>query len=95
MKGRLLFHERRLFDDGAIMEMKIWRVPKPVPPTDHGLKYSLFYGYPGRRLVGYDNERAKGDHRHRDGRELPYNFVSVEQLVADFLADVRRIRGSL
>jgi predicted transcriptional regulator len=26
-----LFHERRLFDDGAIMEMKIWRVPEPVP----------------------------------------------------------------
>jgi Family of unknown function (DUF6516) len=95
MKARLLFRERRLFDDGAIMEMKIWRVPKPVPPTGHGLKYSLFYGYPGRRLVGYDNERAKGDHRHLGGRELPYNFVSVEQLVADFLADIRRIRGSL
>jgi Family of unknown function (DUF6516) len=95
MKARLLFHERRLFDDGAIMEMKIWRVPKPVPPTIHGLKYSLFYGYPGRRLVGYDNERAKGDHRHVDDRELPYTFVSVEQLVADFLDDVRRVRGSL
>jgi hypothetical protein len=55
----------------------------------------LFYGYPGRSLVGYDNERAKGDHRHRDDQELPYAFVSVEQLVADFLDDVRRIRGSL
>ena len=95
MKPRLLFHERRLFDDGAIMEMKIWRVPKPVPPTTHGLKYSLFYGYPGRRLVGYDNERAKGDHRHLEDRELPYAFRSVERLVADFLGDVRRIRGSL
>lgn len=94
MKARLLFHERRSFDDGAIIEMKIWRVPAPVPPTTHGLKYSLFYGYPGRRLVGYDNERAKGDHRHLDDRELPYTFVSVEQLVADFLSDVRRIRGS-
>jgi hypothetical protein len=95
MKATLLFHERRLFDDGAIMEMKIWRVPQPVPPTSHRLKYSLFYGYPGRRLVGYDNERTKGDHRHLGGRELPYRFESVEQLVADFLADVRRIRGSL
>jgi hypothetical protein len=95
MRARLLFHERRLFDDGAIMEMKIWRVPEPVPPARHGLKYSLFYGYPGRRLVGYDNERAKGDHRHLGYRELPYAFVSVEQLVADFLGDVRRIRGSL
>jgi hypothetical protein len=95
MKAQLLFHERRLFDDGALMEMKIWRVPKPVPPTTHGLKYSLFYGYPGRRLVGYDNERTKGDHRHLDDRELPYIFVSVEQLMADFLADVRRMRGTI
>jgi Family of unknown function (DUF6516) len=59
MKARFLFHERRLFDDGAIMEMKIWRLPEPVPPTTHGLKYRLFYGYPGRRLVGYDNERQR------------------------------------
>jgi Family of unknown function (DUF6516) len=95
MKATLLFHERRLFDDGAIMEMKIWRVPKPVPPSAHRLKYSLFYGSPGRRLVGYDNERAKGDHKHLDNRELPYTFVSVEQLMADFLTEVRRIRGSL
>lgn len=77
-----------------MMEMKIWRVPKPVPPSTHGLKYSLFYGYPGRRLVGYDNERTKGDHRHLDDRELPYIFESVEQLMADFLADVRRMRGA-
>jgi hypothetical protein len=94
MKAQLLFHERRLFDDGAIMEMKIWRVPEPVPPSTHGLKYSLFYGYPGRRLVGYDNERRKGDHRHLDDQELPYTFESVEQLMADFLADVRRMRGA-
>jgi hypothetical protein len=95
MPADLLLHERRLFDDGAILEMKIWRVPQPVPPTTHGLKYSLFYGRPGKRLVAYDNERGKGDHRHLGGRELPYRFVSVERLVADFFADVRRIRGSL
>jgi hypothetical protein len=95
MRASLLFHERRRFDDGAIIEMKFWRVPEPVLPTTHGLKYSLFYGYPGRRLVGYDNERTKGDHRHLDDRELAYIFTSVEQLVTDFLDDVRRIRGSL
>jgi hypothetical protein len=95
MKATLLFRERRLFDDGAIMEMAIWRVPTTVPPTTHGLKYSLFYGRPGQRLVGYDNERGKGDHRHLAERELAYDFISVERLMADFLADVRRVRGSL
>jgi hypothetical protein len=77
------------------MEMTIWRVPTSVPPTKHGLKYSLFYGRPGQRLVGYDNERGKGDHRHIAARALPYEFVSVERLIADCLADVRSLRGSI
>jgi hypothetical protein len=93
MKAILLFRERRLYDDGAIMEMTIWRVPRPVPPTAQGLKYSLFYGRPGARILGYDNERGKGDHRHLGPREEPYTFTSVERLIADFLADVEQARG--
>lgn len=58
-----------------------------------GLKHCLFFGWEGRRIVGYDNERGKGDHKHLDGQEVAYRFVSVEQLVADFLADVQRWNG--
>ena len=43
--------------------------------------------------MGYDNERNKGDHRHVEGKEEPYTFSTAEQLIADFLADVRRLRG--
>jgi hypothetical protein len=43
--------------------------------------------------VGYDNERDKGDHRHRDGREEHYVFTTVERLVADFMADVEARRS--
>jgi hypothetical protein len=71
----------------------LWRVPSPVPPSTHGLKYSLFYGYPGIRMVGYDNERGKGDHRHFQGQETDYAFSSVERLIADFWSDVRTLRG--
>lgn len=94
MKAELLFHQRIDYDDGAIMEMLIWRLPSPVPPSTHGLKYSLFYGQPGVREVGYDNERGKGDHRHFKGKEGPYKFRSVEQLMADFWSDVRSLRGN-
>jgi hypothetical protein len=48
MKAELLFPERIDYDDGSIVEMKIWRVLSPVPPIVHGLKYSLFYGAAGR-----------------------------------------------
>jgi hypothetical protein len=91
--AKLLFHSKRLYDDGAIVELKLWEVPVPVRGSDHSLKYSLFYGYDGQRVVGYDNEAGKGDHRHRGDREEPYAFQSVEQLVADFEADVARLRG--
>ena len=52
--------------------------------------YSLFYGRAGERIVGYDNETGKGDHRHYREREEPYAFTDVETLVGDFLADLRR-----
>jgi hypothetical protein len=88
MTALLLFRDKRTLASGAIVEMRIWQVPTPVPPSPHRFKYSLFYGREGQRLVGYDNERGKGDHRHIGERELPYRFTTVEQLIADFLADV-------
>jgi hypothetical protein len=92
-KAELLFRQRIDYDDGAIVEMVLWRVPEAVPPSRHRLKYSLFYGRPGVREIGYDNERGKGDHRHIQGVETAYTFSSVEQLIADFWADVRGLRG--
>jgi len=93
MKAELLFRDSRVFDDGSLMVIKIWSVPKPVPPATHGLKYSLYYGRLGERLIGYDNERGKGDHRHYGKREEVYRFVSLEKLLDDFLADIEKHRG--
>ncbi len=93
MSAELLLHQRLEYDDGAIVEMVLWRVSPPVSPSTHGLKYRLFYGRPGVREVGYDNERGKGDHRHFQGAETAYAFSTVEQLIADFWSDVRALRG--
>ena len=95
MKAERLFHQRIDYDDGAIVEMVLWRVPSPVPGSRHDLKYSLFYGRPGNRYVGYDNERGKGDHRYVLGVENPYVFSGVDQLLADFWIDVKSLRGEL
>ena len=93
MKAQRIFYDKAVLADGAIVEMTIWQLPEPSSERPHGLKYSLFFGRDGRRVVGYDNERGKGDHKHLGEVELPYRFVSVEQLVADFLADVERSNG--
>ena len=57
------------------------------------MKYSLFYGYDGQRVVGYDNERGKGDHKHIGVLEMRYKFESVEKMMADFLQDVERMKN--
>jgi len=93
VRAELLLHQRIDYDDGAIVEMVLWRVPSPVSPSVHRLKYSLYYGRPGVRKIGYDNERGKGDHRHFQGIETAYSFSTVERLMADFWSDVMTLRG--
>ena len=93
MRAELVIRDRRIFEDGFFIEIVIWIVPEPVPPTIHGFKYRLFYGQRGRRLIGYDNERGKGDHRHNGDVEEVYQFSTIDQLLDDFENDVVTIRG--
>jgi Family of unknown function (DUF6516) len=95
MKAQRIFYDRMDYPDGSVLEMTIWQVPEAVEGSGHRLKYSLFYGRPGVRLIGYDNERGKGDHRHIGGREEPYIFTTPEALIEDFLAEVKKLRGAL
>ncbi|HXP76678.1 MAG TPA: DUF6516 family protein [Stellaceae bacterium] len=89
-KATLIVYERRIDATAGIMEIKVWRVPNPVRPSAHEYKYSLFYGRRGLRLVGFDNEQGKGDHMHVAGVEKPYSFASLDQLLVDFFAEVRK-----
>lgn len=91
--ARLLRDRKTLLADGGIVQIRIWEVPAPVPPSEHRFKYSLYYGKAGDRLVGYDNERGKGDHKHVNGVEMPYSFTGIDRLLDDFLADVAALRG--
>ena len=87
MKAALLARTKEVRDDGSIVEVVIWELPEPVPPCTHAFKYRLFFGKPGQESVRYDNERGKGDHRHLNGEELSYVFVSLDQLLEDFERD--------
>ena len=82
----------------ALRCMVVWsrwwcgQVPEPVPPSLHGFKYRLVFARAGERVVGYDNERGKGDHKHIGALERPYPFSDVATLMNDFLADVEAFR---
>ncbi len=73
--------------------MVIWKLPSHSHERPHGLKYRLFYGYPDKCSIRYDNELGKGDHRHYGEHEETYAWVSVQQLMADFKADIDNLRG--
>jgi len=92
MKARLITRIREAYGRGVI-EGVIWEVPQPPMPSTHLVKYRLVYVVSGERLVGYDNERGKGDHKHLLGVQSPYAFTDVETLIADFLKDVEEIES--
>ena len=94
MKATLLVRTKEIRDDGSIVEIVVWELPEPLPPSKHTFKYRLFFGRPGQEFVRYDNERGKGDHRHINGQESPYAFASVEQLFDDFERDIDEWRST-
>lgn len=92
MKAELLMRERRVLEVGFI-EVIVWGLPEPLSGSTHSFKYRLAYVVEGECVLRYDNESGKGDHRHMGGKETPYVFISVDQLLDDFLADVARWKG--
>lgn len=93
MKTTKIFHDKRYDPQkGTLVEMVIWQLSQPVIGSLHPFKYRLFYGKSGYRIVGYDNERGKGDHKHFNEREIPYIFSTPEQLILDFLDDTNKWR---
>ena len=74
------------------MVVKIWKVPRSRTSPE-GIDYSLALISPvGERVVGYDNHWSKGHHRHVSGQEGPYSYRGIDRLIADFKADVSKIR---
>ncbi len=93
MKAMRIFYDKAVLPDGFVVEMVIWQLPTSSPERPHGLKYRLYFGRDGQRIVGYDNERGKGDHKHLLDVEKRYKFITPEKLVEDFLADIERIQN--
>ncbi|AUB83485.1 toxin-antitoxin system TumE family protein [Candidatus Thiodictyon syntrophicum] len=88
-----IYQLRDILPNGLTVEAVVWQVPVAVPGCSHPYKYRLYCGRAGTCLVRYDNERGKGDHKHLGNLEVPYGFVSIERLMADFIADVERLGG--
>jgi hypothetical protein len=74
--------------------MIVWRLPAPISGSAHRFKYRLVYVVDGRRVLGFDNERGKGDHRHVGDREEVFVFSSIDELLEEFIAQVAASRSA-
>ena len=90
MKAELLVRTRIVISENTFAEFVLWKVPAPIRGSLHSYKYRLALIEDNICTVRYDNEAGKGDHRHIGAKEEAYRFVSVEQLVADFMNEIEK-----
>lgn len=79
-----------VYSKTAFAELVLWRVPEPLAGSEHQFKYRLAYVVHGECVLRYDNEAGKGDHCHLGDQEKPYQFTTVDQLIADFQEEIAR-----
>jgi hypothetical protein len=86
MSATPILNDKRVFGRGTV-QIVVWSVPRPVPPSAHRFKYRLVYIRDGRRVLGYDNERGKGDHRHQGDIQTPYRFIDSQRKMKNLSTD--------
>lgn len=91
MKATPLLNQRLVIDENAFVQMVVWQVPEKVEGSDHDYKYRLALIMDGECVLRFDNEAGKGDHLHIGEDEKEYPFTSLDQLIADFWAQVDRL----
>lgn len=92
MKAELLMRERLTLSSRAFVEIAIWRLAKPLSGSAHRYKYRLAYIVNSACVLRYDNETSKGDHKHLNEIDAPYDFTDLDTLQADFWTDVNTRR---
>lgn len=88
--SELIFYEKRVLSEKDLVEMKIWKVPKSEDFPE-GVRYSFAYIHNKKRILGYDNEREKGHHKHFKDKETKIQFKDPETLLFKFKKEVEKL----
>ena len=87
MPSRLYRRFKRYLNGTDYIRVVIWEVDPAVLGSEHNFKYSMAYVASGVCVMRYDNERGKGDHKHLSDQEVNIDFVTIEQLLDDFISE--------
>lgn len=88
--AKKVIHTRDALSEDELVEIKVWEVPKGKDFPE-GLKYSFNYIKNKKRILGYDNERKKGHHRHFKGEETKVEFNEIWKLLERFKEEVENL----
>ena len=91
MKAEPLMNER-VMSNCAFVEITTWKLATPLEGSAHLYKYRLAHVVDEVCVLRFDNEAGKGDHKHLNEIEVPYQFTDLDTLQADFWAEVNRRR---
>lgn len=99
------------FEHGYYATFRFWRASLPAKSAIHPYRYELVLHEPsGVRIMGFDNAHPihwksgkftqrshNADHWHRDRSDKgrPYAFVSISQLLEDFLQQVEKTLANI
>jgi hypothetical protein len=72
--------------------MVVWQLPAAISESWHHFKYRLAFVVDGKCVLRFDNEAGKSDHKHIGTKQVPYTFVSVERVIADFWREIENWR---
>ena len=90
MKAQKLIDRRIVITEDAFAEIVVHGVDPPKRGSAHAYKYRMAYIVRGVCVLRFDNEDGKGDHLHRGGKEWPYMFRTIDQLLDDFQLEIDR-----
>lgn len=84
MSAILQMHQKKVFKNGFVLEIKIWEIKKSKVYPE-GFKYRLIFIDPNtNEKVLMDNHSPKGHHYHIDEQEYDYPYESITKLISDF-----------
>ncbi len=86
--------------DRDLLKAIAWKIPddKDFP---EGIKYAFAYIHKGKRILGYDNEKAKGHHKHivdlQTGKEMQIKieFKDMLSLFEKFKSEVYKLKDEI
>ena len=85
MRAESVFHQKFYLEGQRyLVEMEVLRVDDQARYPE-GLRYGLICidRTTGMKVL-MDNHYPKGHHRHVDEKEMPYDYLGLEQLIQDF-----------